>query len=64
MSKYNVDSSCKYIMPQACECGVNEQDVLASANIIMLDVTLNPEGRLLAPYRVSRGTTISDKRAP
>lgn len=51
-------------MPQAYKTRMNDQDVLTSVNIIMLDVNLNPEGRLLAPYRVSRGTTISDERAP
>lgn len=45
-------------MLQAYKSGMNERDVLTSVNIIML------EGRLLAPYRVSRGTTISDERAP
>lgn len=51
-------------MLQAYKSRMNEQDVRTSVNIIMLDVTLNPEGLLLAPYRVSRGTTISDERAP
>lgn len=46
--KCQVTMYSKYIPPQACECQVNKLD-MQMLDKIMLNVTLNPEGRILLP---------------